>query len=74
LLDDPHLNATGGLAPMTRPDGRPTKTVLLPLTMAGKRPGVRLSPPKLGEHNAELLAALGYSAAQVDALSSVALR
>jgi crotonobetainyl-CoA:carnitine CoA-transferase CaiB-like acyl-CoA transferase len=73
LLDDPHLNATGGLAPITLPDGRPTKTVLLPLTMAGERPGVRLSPPKLGEHNAELLAALGYSEAQTRALSSAAL-
>ena len=69
LLDDPHLNASGGLAPMTLPDGRQTKTVLLPLTMAGERPGVRLSPPKLGEHNAELLAQLGYSQTQIDMLS-----
>ena len=69
LLDDPHLQATGGLAPITLPDGRETKTVLLPFTLGGERPGVRLSPPKLGEHSAELLAELGYSAADIAALS-----
>ncbi|RYF69195.1 MAG: CoA transferase, partial [Comamonadaceae bacterium] len=68
LLDDPHLNATGALAPITLPDGRATQTVLLPLTMDGQRPGVRLSPPQLGEHNAELLAELGYDAIEIEAL------
>ncbi len=67
LLDDPHLLATGGLAPITLPDGRETKTVLLPFTLDGERPGVRLNPPKLGEHNAELLAELGYDTAEIDA-------
>ena len=69
LLDDPHLNATGALAPMSLPDGRQTKTVLLPLTLDGERLGVRLSPPKLGEHNAPLLASLGYSQEQIELLS-----
>ncbi len=68
LLDDPHLLATGGLAPITLPDGRESKTVLMPFTLDGARPGVRLSPPRLGEHNAELLAALGYSAIEIEAL------
>ncbi len=69
LFDDPHLNATGGLAEIELPDGRHTRTVLLPLTLDGQRPGVRLSPPKLGEHNTELLSALGYSAEDIRALS-----
>ena len=68
LFDDPHLNQTGGLAPLTLPDGRGTKVPLLPLTLAGERPGVRLQPPQLGEHSAELLRELGYSAAQIDEL------
>jgi crotonobetainyl-CoA:carnitine CoA-transferase CaiB-like acyl-CoA transferase len=69
LLDDPHLNATGGLAPITLPDGRSTRTALLPLTLDGQRPGVRLSPPKLGEHSAELLRALGYGDADIQNLT-----
>ena len=69
LLDDPHLLATGGLAPMTLPDGRDTKTVLMPFTLDGARPGVRLNPPRLGEHSVELLTELGYSAIEIDHLS-----
>jgi crotonobetainyl-CoA:carnitine CoA-transferase CaiB-like acyl-CoA transferase len=69
LMEDPHLKATGGLAPITLPDGRASKTVLLPLTLDGRRPGVRLDPPQLGEHNRELLAELGYSPAEIEALS-----
>ena len=69
LLDDPHLNATGALAPITLPDGRDSKTVLLPLTLGGKHLEVRLSPPKLGEHSLEILTALGYSREQAQALA-----
>ena len=69
LLDDPHLRATGGLAPLTLPDGRTAQTVLLPFTLGGQRPGVRLDPPKLGEHNRQLLGELGYSPAEIEALS-----
>jgi crotonobetainyl-CoA:carnitine CoA-transferase CaiB-like acyl-CoA transferase len=61
LMDDPHLLATGGLTPITLPDGKQTNTVLFPFTLDGQRMGVRMSPPKLGEHSAELLKALGYS-------------
>lgn len=64
LLDDPHLRATGGLAPITLPDGdtagQTAQTVLLPLALNGARLGVRRSPPRLGEHSAPLLAELGY--------------
>jgi crotonobetainyl-CoA:carnitine CoA-transferase CaiB-like acyl-CoA transferase len=45
LFDDPHLNGTGGLAPLTLPDGRETRVPLLPLMLDGQRPGVRLNPP-----------------------------
>jgi crotonobetainyl-CoA:carnitine CoA-transferase CaiB-like acyl-CoA transferase len=43
----------------------------LPLTLDGQRPGVRCSPPKLGEHSAELLGELGYTPDQIRALSEV---
>lgn len=71
LFDDPHLNATGGLADIELPDGKQTRAVLLPLTLDGYRPGVRCSPPKLGEHSAELLSELGYTEAQIRTLSEV---
>ena len=70
LFDDPHLNGTGGLAPLTLPDGRETRVPLLPLTLDGQRPGVRLNPPRLGEHTRALLAEVGYSPAEVEQLIS----
>ncbi len=71
LLDDPHLLATGGLAPMTLPDGRSCHTVLLPLMLDGVRPTVRLQPPQLGEHSAELLRELGYDTHSINELTTV---
>jgi crotonobetainyl-CoA:carnitine CoA-transferase CaiB-like acyl-CoA transferase len=72
LLDDPHLLATGGLADITLTDGeragQTVKTTLFPFTLAGERPGVRLNPPKRGEHTREVLAAIGMSASEIDAL------
>ncbi len=65
LFDDPHLNATGGLAPMELPDGRETKVPLLPIKLGGERLGLRLNPPKLGEHTDALLRSLGYSEGEV---------
>jgi crotonobetainyl-CoA:carnitine CoA-transferase CaiB-like acyl-CoA transferase len=68
LFDDPHLRGTGGLAPMTLPDGRDTLTPLLPLTLQGRRLPLRLHPPRLGEHTRVLLAGLGYAPRAIDAL------
>jgi crotonobetainyl-CoA:carnitine CoA-transferase CaiB-like acyl-CoA transferase len=68
LFEDPHLNATGGLAPMTLPDGRETRVPLLPLKLDGERLGLRLDPPKLDEHGTVLLLSLGYSEDDVAAL------
>jgi crotonobetainyl-CoA:carnitine CoA-transferase CaiB-like acyl-CoA transferase len=68
LFADPHLQQTGGLAPIKLPDGRETQVPLLPLTLGGERPGVRLNPPAPGEHSRVLLASLGYSDAEVASL------
>ncbi|WP_019451611.1 CaiB/BaiF CoA-transferase family protein [Cupriavidus sp. BIS7] len=59
LLDDPHLKASGGLVPMQVDDGSTAPTVLLPLLMGGRRPGVQRPLPRPGEHNAEILGRLG---------------
>ena len=68
LFDDPHLNATGGLAAVRMNDGSASRVPLLPITLAGERPGLRLQPPTLGEHTRALLAELGYAEAGIDAL------
>lgn len=58
LIDDPHLKASGGLAPMQTEDGSLTEVVLLPLTMGGRRPGVRQALARVGEHTQEVLSRL----------------
>lgn len=58
LFDDPHLKQSGGLVPMQTDDGGTTDVVLLPLTMGGRRPGVRQPLAKVGEHTREILARL----------------
>ena len=70
LFDDAHLLSTGGLAPMLLPDGRATRVPLMPITLAGERPGVRLNPPRLGEHTDALLNEVGYSAEQITQLKA----
>ncbi len=61
LFDDPHLQQTGGLAPLHLPDGRQVAVPLLPITLGGERLGVRLDPPRLDAHGTALLQQLGYS-------------
>jgi crotonobetainyl-CoA:carnitine CoA-transferase CaiB-like acyl-CoA transferase len=70
LFDDPHLNATGGLAPVRMNDGSVAKVPLMPFTLDGERPGIRLQPPHIGEHSNELLKEVGYSDAQIAALKT----
>ena len=72
LLDDPHLLATGGLADIQLTDGaragQTVKTTLFPFTLDGERLGVKLNPPKRGEHTREVLREVGVSDAEIDAL------
>ena len=70
LFDDPHLNASGGLTPITLPDGRKTKVPNLPIEMDGMRFGTRLDLPRVGEHTREVLASLGYDGDEINALVS----
>ncbi len=74
LFDDPHLNATGGLAEVTLTDGeragQTARTTLLPIRMDGQRPGIRHNPPTLGEHTRQLLDGLGYSPDEVKSMEA----
>ena len=75
LFDDPHLLATGGLAPTEVPadasgGGKPvsTRSPLLPLTLDGQRLPLRHNPPSIGQHSRKVLQALGYSEQEVQSL------
>ncbi|NBX55565.1 MAG: CoA transferase [Betaproteobacteria bacterium] len=74
LFDDPHLQATGGLADVRLSDGpragQMARAALLPLTMNGQRLGVRQHPPVQGEHTDEVLAVLGLTASEVALLKN----
>jgi len=67
LLDDPHLNAGGGLLPI-RVGDKSIKVPALPLALGGKRLAKRADPPLIGEHGRELLAQLGCSPQEIETL------
>ncbi|WP_082377821.1 CaiB/BaiF CoA transferase family protein [Pseudomonas sp. RIT-PI-q] len=68
MFEDRHLNESGGMANVTLPDGQSVKVPMLPFEMDGQRFGTRLNVPVLGSHSDELLAELGYTTADIDAL------
>ncbi len=69
LLDDPHLQASGGLLETQAPGGKSFHAPTLPLALDGKRLPKRSEPPAIGEGARELLAGMGYSGAAIDALA-----
>ena len=58
LVHDRHLKESGGLVPMPTDDGGTTDVVLLPITLGGRRLGVRRPLPRAGEHDDDILGAL----------------
>lgn len=75
LFDDPHLLATGGLAPVTiaadnTGAGREieTRVALLPIALEGERLQVRKAPPKIGADTVALLQSIGYTQEEISAL------
>jgi crotonobetainyl-CoA:carnitine CoA-transferase CaiB-like acyl-CoA transferase len=68
LFDDPHLNASGGLTPVTLANGTKTKVPNLPIEMDGERFGTRLDIPRVGGHTRAVLQGLGYSSEEVEGL------
>ena len=66
LFEDPHLNASGGLTPITLLNGKKTKVPVLPIEMDGERFGTRTELPRVGEHTREVLAGLGYAQADIE--------
>ncbi|MEI6159659.1 MAG: CoA transferase, partial [Roseococcus sp.] len=58
LFEDPHLKASGGLLPVTLPDGRVVTVPALPMQFGEKRLGVRHDLAAPGQHNEEILGPL----------------
>jgi crotonobetainyl-CoA:carnitine CoA-transferase CaiB-like acyl-CoA transferase len=76
LFADAHLMASGGLLDVfiSRTGGAEGRKVGLPAMPiefgpGRERPGLRRQPPRMGEHNAQVLAEAGFSPAEVAALS-----
>lgn len=68
MFDDPHLNASGGLEPVTLTDGTQTALPALPIMMGGRRPGTPSTLPEAGADTRGVLAGLGYSEERIEAL------
>jgi crotonobetainyl-CoA:carnitine CoA-transferase CaiB-like acyl-CoA transferase len=68
LLADPHLAASGGLVPVTLPDGRSVGLPALPVALDGQRPGLRHDLARVGQHSAEVAREAGLDDAEVAAL------
>jgi crotonobetainyl-CoA:carnitine CoA-transferase CaiB-like acyl-CoA transferase len=77
LFTDPHLLATGGLVDVfvSRFGGEGGKRVGLPALPVEfgpgrERPTVTRQPPRIGEHNAEILAEAGFAPDEIAALAA----
>lgn len=68
LFEDPHLLASGGLAPVTLADGIETMLPVLPIAIDGARTGVAATLPHAGADTRGVLAALGYAPAEIEQL------
>ena len=68
LFDDPHLQGSGGLVPLTLPDGRAVALPALPMSLDGARPGGAGDLRLPGADGAAVAAELGYTPEEIAAL------
>jgi crotonobetainyl-CoA:carnitine CoA-transferase CaiB-like acyl-CoA transferase len=76
LFTDPHLLATGGRVDVfiSRFGGGNGKVALLPALPVEfgtdrQRPGIRRQPPRVGEHNVQVLGKAGFTTAEIAGLA-----
>ena len=68
LFEDAHLNAGGRMLDIRLPTGKDAKIPGLPLDMDGRKPRVRLQPPRKGEHTRMVLEEAGYGSDDIENL------
>ena len=68
LFEDPQLNQGAGLLETVFPDGVRTKMPRTPIEMSHHDFGLRLEPPKVGEHTRDILKGLGYTPERIEEL------
>ena len=55
VLNDPQTRAMGWVQPMVMANGQETKTVINPIKFNGATAPIERRPPRLGEHNSEIV-------------------
>ena len=70
LIEDPHLNALGMFPLVEHPSEGTIRLLGFPITSSETTTRLRRLPPRLGEHNAEILGDLGYEPATISALAA----
>jgi crotonobetainyl-CoA:carnitine CoA-transferase CaiB-like acyl-CoA transferase len=68
VINDPQLRANDIIVPLEGAGGKLTSTISSPLQVHGVVKVPAKAAPKIGEHNEQILAQLGFSAAEIDGL------
>lgn len=68
LFEDVHLVESGGLLETILPDGTKSKLPKIPLRYGDIDFNLRNNPPKIGEHNEEILKSIGLSEEEIQRL------
>jgi crotonobetainyl-CoA:carnitine CoA-transferase CaiB-like acyl-CoA transferase len=68
ILEDPQIHAREMVQHLTHPEYGPLKVLGIPIKLSETPGVVENAPPKFGEHNREVLAAIGYDAEEIAGL------